>query len=69
METEMAESMFRTMRPDLGECVRMNWGASPDCFLTRDTYEARAHQPPFDELPTEEEYKAAMRGASGGDDA
>jgi hypothetical protein len=65
----MAEGMFRAVRPDLGDCVRMNWGASPDCFLTKDTYEAGNNDPPYDELPSEEEYKADRRGPRASDDA
>jgi hypothetical protein len=62
----MAEGMFRTTRDDLGECVRMKWGSQPESFLTKDTYKANRHDPPYDELPTREEYMADRKA---GDDA
>ena len=54
----MAEGMFRLIHEQLGEAVRMHWGADVACFLTRDSYEANRHRPPYDELPTREEYLA-----------
>lgn len=52
----MTEGMFKLIHDQLGEAVRVNWGANPECFLTKDTYEANQYDPPYDELPTREEY-------------
>jgi hypothetical protein len=61
----VARGMYRTVKRELGECVRIAWGAEPESFLTRDTYEANRHHPPFDDLPTEEEFKRDLREAWG----
>jgi len=54
----MAKGLYRTHKDELGACVCMDWGTNPETFLTRDTYVANRHEPPFDELPTREEYEA-----------
>lgn len=55
----MAKGLYKTERPQLGECVRMDTPAvEPQAYLTRDTYRANGYQPPFEELPTQEEYEA-----------
>lgn len=61
MGQSMAEGMYRTSKPGLGECVRMDWGAEPESFLTKDTYVARRLLPPYDELPTEEQWRQDRR--------
>ena len=58
MDGDMAEGMFKLVHDPLGESVRMTWGANAECFLTIDTYEANRHYPPYDELPTREQYLA-----------
>jgi hypothetical protein len=56
----MAKGLFRERDPQLGPCAFMDWGLKPgvEGFIARDTYEANGHQPPFDELPTREQYAA-----------
>lgn len=42
-----------------GEWVWLDWPIQEGAaFVTRDLYEARSYQPPYDELPTKEEYDA-----------
>ncbi len=60
------EGLFRTTRPELGECVRVKKVRDVDLYLTRDTYEANRYQPPYDELPTEEEFERLSGGVSFG---
>lgn len=52
----MNTGLYRATKPIIGDCVRMNWTSNPESFLTRDTYDANRHHPPFDDLPSEEEY-------------
>ena len=52
----MDTGLYRTTKLILGDCVRMKWTTNPELFLTRDTYEANRHHPPFDDLPSEVEY-------------
>lgn len=63
------QGMFRVHHEQLGEAARMRWGADPEAFLTRDTYVAAGHQPPYDELPTRDEYLAAHQEAGEEGDA
>lgn len=55
----MKRGLYRTNDPVIGECAYVDWGGTDGKpFLTRDTYEANRYQPPFDQLPTQEEYEA-----------
>lgn len=49
--------LYRTHRDDLGDCVRVDATIHREFYLTKDTYEACGHQPPFSELPTEEAFE------------
>lgn len=53
--------LYRTRRDDLGECVCVDNSIHHDFFLTKDTYEACGHKPPYAELPTEEEFRGDQR--------
>ena len=56
----MGKGLYRTSKPQLGECARVDWGSTEgEPFLTRDTYEINRYEPPFDQLPTQDEYEAA----------
>lgn len=52
----MVEGWCRVNHESLGECVRIAWGQSDDSFLTKDAYVSGRYQPPYDELPTRDEY-------------
>ena len=52
--------LFRIDLPGFGPCARTHRAAgdaSP--FLERETYEALRFAPPFDQLPSREEYRAS----------
>ena len=57
----IGKGLFRARDPQLGDCAYMDWGTlqNPEVFLTRDTYEANGYAPPFDQLPTREQYVAS----------
>jgi hypothetical protein len=57
----MTEGMFKLVHEQLGEAVRISWGASPECFVTKENYEAKRYDPPYDELPTRDEYIAGHK--------
>ena len=60
MEALMRKGQYRTDKPQLGQCARIAWVVGDvEPFLTRATYEANRYEPPFDQLPTQEEYEAA----------
>lgn len=42
------------------EWVQVNYGKH-ELPIMRERYETKSYQPPFDELPTEAEYRAARR--------
>ena len=65
----MTRGIYRTVRSELGECARINWGSNPACFLTKDSYEAGRYEPPFDELRTAEQYRSDIGGKPSGDEA
>jgi hypothetical protein len=56
-----AKGVYRTSLPDSGgEFASVDYGvASSGGWMTRADYEARKYQPPFDNLPTKEQYDAA----------
>ena len=54
--------LFRLDLPGFGPCARThNSAGDASPFLEQATYEALAFQPPFDELPSREEYRASPR--------
>lgn len=56
----IGKGIYRAGDPKLGEVAYVDWSTinSAEPFLTRDTYEANGYEPPFDQLPTKEEYRA-----------
>lgn len=55
----MAKGLCRTSKPQLGESARVDWGSTDgEPYLTRITCEANRYEPPFDQLPTRDEYEA-----------
>lgn len=61
----MTTGIYKTADAELGDCVRIDWGADPKCFLTVDSYRAGGYQPPYDELPTKEEYHEVIQDRRG----
>jgi len=58
----MKKGLYRFVLPDVGECARTHLLAGDGApFLERSVYEALHFQPPFDTLPTRDEYKARHR--------
>jgi hypothetical protein len=56
----MTRGLYRFDHPLLGGFVAVSGGAASGLeeFLTRDTYVNRGHEPPYDDLPSEGQYKA-----------
>jgi len=53
----MKRGLFRLKLPGLGECARTHLHAGDAApYLDRSAYEVLGFDPPFDALPTEEEY-------------
>jgi hypothetical protein len=55
----MRKGLYRVERGLLGAVAYVDWGAAEgEPFLTRDLYIMNGYKPPFDELPTKEEFEA-----------
>ena len=54
----MATGVYRTKDSTGAEYALADYGASALGELPRSLYEERGYKPPFDQLPTKEEYEA-----------
>ena len=57
------KGLYKHHDPELGEVVAMDWGGVQtfERDMRRHHYEASRYQPPFDELPTREQYLERTR--------
>ena len=54
----MRKGLYRTYDLTSTERAYVDFGAlQPKVFLRRTTYEVARYEPPFDQLPTQEEYE------------
>lgn len=54
------KGIYRTKTEETGaEYACVDYGTSRDEGVTKSYYEEQGYQPPFDELPTKEDYDAA----------
>ena len=66
----MKMGIYKVALPERGECARVRWLAGDGApYLERRIYEAVRFEPPFDELPGDNEYHAGPQlpdtGSSG----
>ncbi len=56
----MTRGLYRFEHPELGRVVAVSGGAAAGVeeFLPHETYVERGHEPPYDDLPSAEQYKA-----------